>query len=308
MSVIRLSSVTKRYGSVSAVRDVSLDVERGEVFGFLGPNGAGKSTTINMLLDFVRPTAGNIEILGRNPQEDQRAIRERIGVLPEASGYYPHATARDHLNYAVRMKRADDDPDAILERVGIADAADRAVSGFSKGMRQRLGIGIALVDAPDLIIFDEPLGGLDPTGAQVLRQIVREERERGATVFFSSHIMDQVETICDRVGIMHDGELVTVGTVDSLNASLDKSATFAVYVDDVPDGHALEHIDGVSKVAVRDTVIRVSYTNSLAKARVVTHLQEAGVVIEDIATEGASLERLFRKVTATGDSTCSHAP
>lgn len=220
MAAIETRSLTKRYGSLHAVRDLDLRVERGEVFGFLGPNGAGKSTTIDVLLDFVRRTSGDVDVLGFDPEESPRAVRERTGVLAEATGYYARDTARDHLRFAIEMQRTADDPDALLERVGIADAADRPVGGFSKGMRQRLGLAMALVGEPELLILDEPLGGLDPDGARLLREIVRTERDRGAAVFFSSHIMDQVEAICDRVGVMHDGELVAVDGVDALLASV----------------------------------------------------------------------------------------
>jgi len=227
MAAIEVRSLTKRYGSLHAVRDLDLTVERGEVFGFLGPNGAGKSTTIDILLDFVRRSSGSVSVLGHDPERDPQAVRERIGVLPEAGGFYGRDTARDHLRFAVAMKRTDDDPDALLDRVGLADAADRPVGGFSKGMRQRLGLAIALVGAPELLVLDEPLGGLDPSGARHLRDIVRTERDRGAAVFFSSHIMDQVETVCDRVGIMHDGALVAVDTVPALRQAVADGATDA---------------------------------------------------------------------------------
>jgi ABC-2 type transport system ATP-binding protein len=234
MAAIEVQSLTKRYGSLHAVRDLELTVERGEVFGFLGPNGAGKSTTIDILLDFIRRTEGEVSVLGYDPEENPRAVRERIGVLPEAGGFYRRDTARDHLRFAIEMKRADDDPDALLERVGLSDAADRPVGGFSKGMRQRLGVAIALVGTPGLIILDEPLGGLDPSGARRLREIVCAERDRGAAVFFSSHIMDQVEAICDRVGILHDGELVAVDTVPALREAVNEgSATERVTLEDV---------------------------------------------------------------------------
>ncbi|MFB6196827.1 MAG: ABC transporter ATP-binding protein, partial [Halobacteriaceae archaeon] len=234
MGAIEIESLTKQYGDIIAVQDLDLTVESGEVFGFLGPNGAGKSTTINMMLDFVRPTSGTVTILGLDPQTNPRSVRERIGVLPEATGFYEQDTARDHLRFATAMKRTNDDPDVLLERVGLADAAARQVAGFSKGMRQRLGLAVALVGSPEVLILDEPLGGLDPSGARLLREIIREERHRGAAVFFSSHIMDQVETVCDRVGIMHNGHLVAVDTIESLNEKSGTPATVSILVERVP--------------------------------------------------------------------------
>ena len=303
MPSIETHGLTKRYGDVAAVEDLDLTVESGEVFGFLGPNGAGKSTTINMLLDFVRPTSGEISVLGHDPRTNPRTVRERIGVLPEATGFYEQDTARDHLRFAVAMKRADDDPEALLERVGIADAADRPVGGFSKGMRQRLGLAVALVGSPELLVLDEPLGGLDPSGAQLLRDVVRRERDRGAAVFFSSHIMDQVETVCDRVGVMHDGELVAVDTIESLHARSGTPATVSLSVEAVPDGTAAElaTLDGVSDVTIEDGSVAADCHDPAAKADVVARLDAAGVRITDLDTGAPSLEELFLAITGEPD-------
>ncbi|WP_255151067.1 ABC transporter ATP-binding protein [Halorarius halobius] len=292
---IETTGLRKEFGDVVAVDGVDLVVESGEVFGFLGPNGAGKSTTIDVLLDFVRPTAGEVRVLGHDPQAEPRAVRERIGVLPEASGFYSRDTARDHLRFAAAMKRADDDPDALLKRVGLADAADRAVGGFSKGMRQRLGLAVALVGAPELLILDEPLGGLDPSGARRLREIVRAESERGAAVFFSSHIMDQVESVCDRVGIMHDGELVAVDTVEALRTSGETPAEVVLTVDGDSERAArrLRGVDGVDEVAVRDGRVRLTCTDPTAKADAVARLDAEGVVVRDVEADAPSLEQVF---------------
>ncbi|UPV76768.1 ABC transporter ATP-binding protein (plasmid) [Halorussus limi] len=299
MAAIETRSLTKRFGSLHAVRDLDLRVERGEVFGFLGPNGAGKSTTINVLLDFVRRTSGDVSVLGYDPEEDPRAVRQRIGVLPEAAGFYDRDTARDHLRFATEMKRATDDPGDLLERVGIADAADRPVGGFSKGMRKRLGLAIALVGDPDLLVLDEPLGGLDPSGVSLVREIVREERDRGAAVFFSSHIMDQVETVCDRVGIMHRGELAAVGAVESLRADTETPAEFTLAVESAPDGveRELAALDGVDDATARDGTLRVVCTDPSVKADVVSRVDDAGATVVDIDNETPSLEQVFRAVT-----------
>src|SRR6056297_3199544 len=216
MAAIEIDGVTKRYGDVVAVRDLSFEVEAGEVFGFLGPNGAGKSTTINMLLDFVRPTEGDIRVLGRDVHDESVAVREHLGVLPEGFSVYDRLTGRQHLEFAIESKGADDDPDAILDRVGLSGDGDRKAGGYSKGMAQRLVLGMALVGHPDLLVLDEPSTGLDPQGARQMRDIVREEADRGATVFFSSHILGQVESVCDRVGILRDGQLVAEDSIEGL--------------------------------------------------------------------------------------------
>ena len=304
MAAIELQSLTKQFGSIDAVRDVTLQIEQGEVFGFLGPNGAGKSTTINILLDFVRRTSGDVTVLGYDPETNPRAVREQLGVLPEASGFYKRDTALDHLHFAIAMKRADDDASELLDRVNLSDAANRPVGQFSTGMRQRLGLAVALVGTPDILILDEPLGGLDPDGARILRKIVRRERDRGAAVFFSSHIMDQVEVICDRVGIMNAGELVAVDRVNALLTQTEASAALILTVEDMPVESDLQltGIDGVKDVTARDGVIRLTYTDSRAKAAAVTHLDPMGVTITDITTDGTSLEQVFTSITAWNDA------
>jgi len=298
MNAIELTGVTKQFGEVTAVRNLDLEVPEGEVFGFLGPNGAGKSTTINLLLDFVRPTAGSVEVLGHDARTESVAVRRRTGVLPEGFDIYERLTGRQHLEFAIESKAATDDPQAVLERVGIADASDRRAGGYSTGMRQRLALGMALVGEPDLLILDEPSTGLDPNGAREMREIVREENARGATVFFSSHILGQVEAVCDRVGILRDGELVAEDSVEGLREAVGTEARLRVSVDRVPEG-ALDEvaaIDGVNRVYEDEDGLVVECKDS-AKTRVLSALEEAGASVSDFETEEASLEDLFMAYT-----------
>ncbi|PSP51940.1 ABC transporter ATP-binding protein, partial [Halobacteriales archaeon QH_1_68_42] len=285
-----------------AVRDLTLEVNDGEVFGFLGPNGAGKSTTINMLLDFIRPTTGEITVLGYDPRSEPRTVRERIGILPEGYDLYDRLSARRHISFAIELEENNGDPDAILKRVGLADDANRAVGGFSKGMRQRLALGMALVGEPDLLILDEPSSGLDPSGAQDMRQIVREEADCGTTVFFSSHIMDQVEAVCDRVGIMKEGKLVAVDTVNGLRAASGSASTLVVSVDEVPDTAGLQDIDGVSDVMVEDGTLRINCSDPGIKADVIARIERAGASVTDIDVEETDLEDLFVEYTDGTDA------
>ena len=298
MPAIQLSSVTKRFGDIEAVRELDLTVDSGEIYGFLGPNGAGKSTTINMVLDFVRPTEGTITVLGEPVDAAGAALRERIGVLPEGFGVYDRLTGRKHVEFAIDSKEADDDPDEILDRVGLGEAADRPAGDYSKGMRQRLALGMALVGDPELLILDEPSTGLDPGGAKEMREIVREEADRGATVFFSSHVLGQVEAVCDRVGILHEGELVTEDSIEGLRDASDNEATLILTVDDATDDDLdpVRRLDGVSGAAVDGTMVTVS-CESGAKTDVISTLGEEGVEIRDIETESTSLEELFLSYT-----------
>ncbi|WP_135829206.1 ABC transporter ATP-binding protein [Halorussus halobius] len=301
MTAIEIDGVTKRFGDVVAVRDLSLDVESGEVFGFLGPNGAGKSTTINMLLDFVRPTEGEIRVLGRDVHDESVAVRQHLGVLPEGFSTYDRLTGRQHLEFAIESKGSDDDPDAILERVGLDDAGDRTAGGYSKGMAQRLVLGMALVGDPDLLILDEPSTGLDPNGARRMRDIVREEADRGATVFFSSHILGQVESVCDRVGILRDGELVAEDSIEGLREATSADTVLRIDADGVTDDAlaAVRGIEGVSEVSDSDEALRVSCQSDV-KTTVLSTLEDAGVDVRDFETEEASLEDLFVAYTTDG--------
>lgn len=304
MAAIELIGVEKRFGAVTALRDLDLVVDEGEVFGFLGPNGAGKSTTINVLLDFVRPTAGTARVLGYDAQDDSETIRRRVGVLPEGFGFYERLSGREHVKFAMQTKRVDGDPETYLRRVGLGDDADRAAGEYSKGMRQRLALGIALVGEPDLLILDEPSTGLDPTGIGEMQDIVRAEAERGTTVFFSSHILPQVEAVCDRIGVMHDGELVSVGTLEELRETIGADAVLELTLDDVgPDLlDALSTVDGVTAVERDGTELTIGCAEPVAKGRAIRRVHDAGATVLDVRTEEQSLGEVFARLTDGGTS------
>jgi ABC-2 type transport system ATP-binding protein len=298
MAAIELDGVEKSFGDVRALRGLDLDVQDGEIFGFLGPNGAGKSTTINVLLDFIRPDAGSVRVLGRDARDDSVAVRERTGVLPEGFDVYDRLTAREHVQFAIDSKGADDDPYPLLERVGLAEDAGRKAGGFSTGMRQRLALAMALVGDPELLVLDEPSSGLDPNGARELREIVEREAADGTTVFFSSHILGQVEAVCDRVGIIREGELVAVDTIEGLRENVGGGSTLVVEVDSVPEdaAHRLKSLDGVSEVTVDGTTLRITCEDDV-KMDAVSELETLGADVSDFSTEEAPLEDLFAAYT-----------
>ena len=301
MSAIELRGLTKAYRRVIALRDVDMTVHEGEIFGFLGPNGAGKSTTIDILLDHARPTLGRARVLGMDTQAESVAIRERLGVLPERFGPLGEMTGREHVRLAIESKNGDDRVDDLLERVGVSHAADRPATQYSKGMTQRLMLAMALAGEPELLILDEPTTGLDPNGAREMREIIRAENERGATVFFSSHILEQVAAVCDRVAILDTGEIAAIDTIDGLRNAVDTTGELKLTLSSIPDGlvETVERIDGVSSVAVRTVsapIVRVGCTNP-AKATVIQTCHDAGVAIENIETSQASLEDLFAAYT-----------
>jgi ABC-2 type transport system ATP-binding protein len=216
---IATSALAKQYDGIVAVRGLTMEVGRGEVFGFLGPNGAGKTTVIKMLLGLVRPTGGAATLLGA-PLGD-RAVRRRVGYLPELFRYQDWLSAREVLalhcalaqiargERASRIERA-------LRTVGLAERGDARVGTFSKGMQQRLGLGVALLGDPAIVFLDEPTSALDPVGRHEVRAIIEDQKRRGTTVFLNSHLLTEVERVCDRVAIVHDGAVVDGGSVAAL--------------------------------------------------------------------------------------------
>src|SRR5438132_8312719 len=202
-----------------AVKDLNLNVQAGEVFGFLGPNGAGKTTTMNVLLGFVNATSGAAFLFGVNVREP--IARQRIGYLPELTYYYKFLTAEELLRFYARIfriPRAEIGPriDEVLKLVGLDTARKRPIKTYSKGMQQRIGLAQALINEPDLLILDEPTSGLDPIGRMNVREMIQRLKSKGKTVFFSSHELGEVETVCDRVAILHQGELKATGRVSDL--------------------------------------------------------------------------------------------
>lgn len=204
-----------------ALKGLSLSVRAGEVFGFLGPNGAGKTTAINVLLGFIPPTSGTAHLFGIDVR--QPVARQRIGYLPEMTYYYKFLTAEELLRFYARIfgiphSEADKRIDALLKLVELESARKRLIKTYSKGMQQRVGIAQALINNPDLLVLDEPTSGLDPLGRMKVREIIQRLKNDGKTVFFSSHELGEVETVCDRVAIINQGELKTLGRVDDLVA------------------------------------------------------------------------------------------
>ncbi|WP_254824493.1 ABC transporter ATP-binding protein [Haloglomus halophilum] len=297
-SAVSFDGVTKRFGDVVALQDLSLTVEPGEIYGFLGPNGAGKSTSIGIALDFVRPTAGSVRVLGHDARAESLQVREQVGFLSDEFEVYDRLTGRQHVDFALESKGSDENPAKLLERVGLADAADRKAGGYSKGMKQRLGLATTLVGDPDLLVLDEPSTGLDPNGAREMREIIRRENERGATVFFSSHILEQVEAVCDRVGILRGGTLVAEDSIEGLRSAVGGDARLRVEVDTVPDGvlDRVRSVDGVSSANIDANAV-VAVCSPAARRAVIDAVEETGATVAGFETEEVALEEVFAAYT-----------
>jgi ABC-2 type transport system ATP-binding protein len=220
-TVLESHKLTKRYDSLVAVDNLNLSVRHGEVFGLLGPNGAGKTTTILMLLGLTEPTAGSVRVLGLDPARRPLSVKSQVGYLPEQLGFYEGLTARENLSYiaklnGLRREEAHRRIDGALAQMGLGDVADRRVKTFSRGMRQRLGVADVLIKRPQLIIMDEPTQGLDPEAAREFLEIIHHLQAEGITILLSSHLLHQVQAVCDRVGLFHRGRMVLDGTVQEL--------------------------------------------------------------------------------------------
>ncbi len=220
-AVIETQDLSKHYGPVIAVDGLTLTLPKGEVFGLLGPNGSGKTTTILMLLGLTEPTSGAVRVLGYDPSRHPLEVKRRVGYLPDSIGFYDDLTARENLRYTARLNglpRAEAEAriDEVLARVGVASVADRRVGAFSRGMRQRLGLAEVLLKRPEIAILDEPTAGLDPEAAMEYLAMIKDLKAHGITVLLSSHLLHQVQAVCDRVGLFHRGKMVLEGTFESL--------------------------------------------------------------------------------------------
>lgn len=220
--IIETEELTKKYRVQTAVNRLTLQIEEGEIFGFLGPNGAGKTTTILMLLGLTEPTSGKAAVIGFDPSREPFKVKEKVGYLPENVGFYDDMDARQNLRFIARLNRIPGEVtekriDYWLEMVGLSEEGSKKVGTYSKGMRQRLGIAEVLIKEPKLIFLDEPTIGLDPDGTNRMLDLIHSlSREKKITLFLSSHLLDQVQRICDRVGIMINGKLVAMGPIEEL--------------------------------------------------------------------------------------------
>lgn len=291
--MIEVNGLTKRYGATTAVNDLSFTVRPGEVTGFLGPNGAGKTTTLRMLLGLIEPTAGTATLRGRPFREHPRGLRH-AGALLDAGDVHGGRTARAHLAVLARsngIPRAR--VDELLGEVGLAGAARRRIGGFSLGMRQRLGIATALLGDPPVLLFDEPLNGLDPEGVLWVRGLFRRLADEGRTVFVSSHLMTEMEHTADRLVVIGQGELIAA---ESLSAFAARGTRLSVTVGS-PDTAALTPLLTAEGASVAPDGDRLTVTG-LTAARIGELAFRNHLMLHELTTSSASLEEAFMELTA----------
>jgi ABC-2 type transport system ATP-binding protein len=261
--VIELKNLVKQYGDFTAVDSLSLTVYQGEIFGLLGPNGAGKTTTILMMLGLTEPTSGTVRVCGIDSTRNPMQVKRIVGYMPDDVGFYEDRTAFDNLVYTARLNRippaeAEERARGLLEKVGLAEAADKRVGAFSRGMRQRLGLADVLIKRPEVIILDEPTLGIDPEGVRELLALIRDlSRKEGLTVLLSSHHLHQVQQICDRVGLFVRGRLIACGDIDTLSSQLDGAPAHRLELDAAPVSEELisqiRGLKGVLSVVKKET-------------------------------------------------------
>jgi ABC-2 type transport system ATP-binding protein len=294
---VELRGLEKRYGDLVAVDNVDLTVQAGDVYGYLGPNGAGKTTSLRMMLGLIRPTSGSVRLFGRDPLLSVRALDGVAGFV-EAPRFYPYLTGRRNLDLLAAFDGggAAERIPAALDTVELTDRAGDRVGGYSHGMRQRLGIAAALLRAPRLMLLDEPATGLDPAGMRDMRRLIRRLADDGMTVLLSSHLMPEVEELCNRVAIVRSGAIVYEGEIADLKRTA--GATYRLRTTD--DARALAVCRaqrGITEARAEDGEVRFSAQDEDAVAALSVALIEAGALITALAPHMASLEDLFFKLT-----------
>jgi ABC-2 type transport system ATP-binding protein len=294
--IVVTHDLTKRYGNRAAADAVNLTVRRGEIYGFLGPNGAGKTTTLRMLLGLVRPTSGSASVLGAAPGAP--AGLRRIGALIEGPGFFPYLSGRDNLRVLARYSELGEvDIAAALEQVDLTDRAGDRYKSYSLGMKQRLGVAAALLGDPELLILDEPTNGLDPAGMADMRELIRSLAGEGRTVMLSSHLLGEVEQVCDRIGVISGGRLRAESSV----ADLRGQASLLVRADPLPRAvTVVQTVIGADRVSVVDGSVRVEAGADEADA-IVRALVHGNVAVHAVHPQERSLEDAFFALTDTAE-------
>jgi len=299
--VVETSGLTKRFGQRVAVDNVELRVPRGSAFGYLGPNGAGKTTLIRMLLGLTQATAGTMSLLGRPVPDERAAALARVGAIVEEPRFHKHLTGRENLTViaAARGPEAHDRIDGALARVGLSQRADECVKRYSLGMRQRLGVARSLLADPELLILDEPTNGLDPAGIHEFRDMIRGFVAEGRTVLLSSHLLDEVEKICDEVAIVDRGQVVVQGSIADLATGGERTILIATSDEEQALTILSEH-RGVESAATESMGIRVTLTANSTEAQddISRRLVLAGLAIRRFEPARVSLEQRFLEITS----------
>lgn len=301
--IIEATGLTKNYNGFTAVDNLDLEVRAGEVYGVLGPNGAGKTTSILMLLGLTEPTSGTISVVGFNPIREPLSVKSHVGYIPEQVGFYTDLTAWENLRYITRLnhlprKDAYLRIEKALDRVGLSDVANQPVKTFSRGMKQRLGVADVLIKKPRLIIMDEPTQGLDPEQAHHFLQMIKSLKQEGTTILLASHLLHQVQAVCDRVGLFHRGKKVLEGEVSELARSV-LGGAYQIFVEvENPTEKiqtALENVSGARRaVLVKSGIYKVEAEKDI-RADLASAAIQSGAQLIRLDLQEQSLDEIYTK-------------
>ncbi|AFC99869.1 ABC-type multidrug transport system, ATPase component [Methanocella conradii HZ254] len=300
--MIKTESLTKVYGGVKAVDSINVTIEKGEVCGFVGPNGAGKTTTIGMMTGLIEPTSGRCFVKGMEVTKNPLAVKQVIGYLPDGFGLYSHMTAAQNLRYFSKfygMKEAEANARIaeLLGEVGLANV-EKKVGAYSRGMKQRLGLARALLNDPEVIFLDEPTNGLDPEGVIQFRRVIKGQAAKGKTIFFSSHILDEVQHVCNTICIISKGKIMAQGTLDDVKRQMRKTPRFSIIV----------KVDGKMPRLDSPDIIEAAYQDGGATIRASSDLRDfifdevvrSGLRVRELRLEEESLEDVFLETVYGG--------
>jgi len=311
--VIEANGLTKRYGRATAVNGISFNVARGEIFGLLGPNGAGKTTTILMMLGLTEVTAGTVRVLGHNPVREPLQVKRQVGYLPDSVGFYDYMTAADNLRYTAALvgfegAEIDRRVGTALERVGLGNVASHRVGTYSRGMRQRLGLAEILMKDAQIAILDEPTSGLDPQATAELLEMIRGLKRDGVAVLISSHLLERVQSVCDRVALFQAGNIVLNGTVPELARQV---LGGGYHVDVEADGEGLAaKFAAMAGVSTVDQVAPSRYrllADRDIRAEAAAVVVNAGGRLRQLAVEEPSLDTIYNRYFQTHTGAQQHA-
>lgn len=312
-AIIKLEGLSKRYGTIHAVQELDLHIQKGEIFGLLGPNGAGKTTTILMLLGLTEPSSGHATIAGYDATSNPIAVKKNVGYLPDNIGFYDNMTALENLMYIGRLngissQELEDRAREMMNTVGLGDAIHKKTAAYSRGMKQRLGLADVLIKQPGIIILDEPTLGIDPSGVKEFLQLIYKlSREQKLTVLLSSHHLNQVQQVCDRVGIFVDGKLLAEGNIDELSKNVFKHAPYVTQLflkepialpwNDEPE---LLQLKAVQKITVKGNHIDISCEQDVTPT-IVRFFVKKGYDITGVRKVEYGLEDIYQRYFETND-------
>lgn len=294
---ISVENLTKQYGDLKAVNHISFDVKRGEIFAFLGPNGAGKTTTVEILVGLRKPTRGRAYVLGFDIAKDQKEIKKRIGVLPQSFNTYDRLTVKENIEYFAGMFDSQPDVDGLIKLVDLEDKKKEQFKNLSGGLKQRLGIAVALVNDPEVVFLDEPTSGLDPKARHGVWRLIEDLHHKGKTVFLTTHYMEEAEALADRVGIIHNGKIVALDETDKLIAEHGKKNMLVLRK---ADPKAVSVIDKLGLKAnydesAGDVIIHLNHT--VAVSDIMQAVSRAHVSFSELQLKRSSLEDVFLNLT-----------